>query len=310
MIGVFDLIDILDKALEKARPNLKNGKLADYIPELTKSNPENIAICIVDLDKNIYQSGDYDIKFTIQSVSKPIMLALALMENGEEKIFSKVGKEPSGDPFNSYMKLEIIKPSKPYNPFINAGAIAIASLVKGESLEAKEKKVLDFFRKMACNEEIYIDNSVFKSEKETGHRNRAIGHILKNEGIIEGDVEETLDLYFKQCSIKVTVKDLALMGLCFAQNGINYNGERVIDEKISKIIKAFMFTCGMYDESGEFAINVGIPAKSGVGGGIMGTVPFKYGLGTYAPSLDCKGNSIGGLDMLKVISEELNLSIL
>lgn len=305
-----NLNDVLNQAIQKAKPNLSKGKLADYIPELTKSNPENIGICMVDLEKNIYEAGDSNVKFTIQSVSKPIMLALALLEHDEEKIFSKVGKEPSGDPFNSYMKLEIVKPSKPYNPFINAGAIAIASIIKGENLQQKEDKILEFFRKMACNPDISINDSVFKSEKETGHRNRAIGHILKNEGIIEGDVEETLDLYFKQCSIEVTVKDLALMGLCLAQNGINYNGERIIDEKTSKIVKAFMFTCGMYDESGEYAINVGIPSKSGVGGGIMASVPFKYGIGTYSPSLDCKGNSIGGLDMLKFISEELNLSIL
>lgn len=302
--------NMLSDIIVSNRKHTANGQVATYIPELKKANGDDLGICIIDKYNNIYCAGDYDKKFTIQSISKTIVLAMALMDNEWDYVFSKVGMEPSGDPFNSIMKLETNDTKIPCNPMINAGAIVTTSLIKGKNLKDKEERMLSFFRKLAKNDSLQINNSVYESEKLTGDRNRAMAYLLKNDGIIEGDVNETLELYFKQCSIEVSVVDLARIGLLFANYGIDIEtGERVISENISRMIKTFMVTCGMYDASGEFAIKVGIPAKSGVGGGIMASVPKKMGIGIYGPSLDKKGNSIAGIKVLEDLSRQLELSI-
>ena len=292
----------------KERTN--NGQVATYIPELQKAHKNDLGICIIDKDNNIYCAGDYNKKFTIQSISKTIVLAMVLMDNDLDYVFSKVGMEPSGDPFNSIMKLETNDTKKPCNPMINAGAIATTALIKGKDLKEKEERMLSFFRKLAKNDNLQINDSVYMSEKLTGDRNRAMGYLLKNDGFIEGDVEEVLDLYFKQCSIEVDCMDLARIGMLFANYGVDIEtGERVIDRDISRMVKTFMVTCGMYDASGEFALRVGIPAKSGVGGGIMASVPKRMGIGIFGPALDKKGNSIGGLAILNKLSKDLDLNI-
>ena len=270
----------------------------------------DLGICIIDKDNKIYTAGNYNTKFTIQSISKPIVLAMALMDNDWTTVFSKVGMEPSGDPFNSIMKLETNDTKKPSNPMINAGAIVTTSLIKGSSLEEKEERMLQFFRRLANNDSIGINYEVYKSEKLTGDRNRAMAYLLKNDGFIDGDVEEVLDLYFKQCSIEIDCVDLARIGINLAMYGIDIESkERLISEKVSRMVKTFMVTCGMYDASGEFAIRVGIPAKSGVGGGIMASVPDIMGIGVYGPALDKKGNSIAGVKVLEDLSEKLELNI-
>ncbi len=301
---------ILKNTISSNKKYTSNGKVASYIPELKKANQDDLGICIIDKNNNIYCAGDYNKKFTIQSISKPIVLALALMDNEWEYVFSKVGMEPSGDPFNSIMKLETNDTKKPCNPMINAGAIATTALIKGKDLQEKEKRMISFFRKLAKNDSLQINEDVYKSEKLTGDRNRAMGYLLKNDGFIEGDVEEVLDLYFKQCSIEIDTVDLARIGLLFANYGIDMEtGERIISEDISRMVKTFMVTCGMYDASGEFALKVGIPAKSGVGGGIMASVPKRMGIGVFGPALDKKGNSIAGLKILEDLSKELELNI-
>ncbi|MPN05786.1 Glutaminase 2 [bioreactor metagenome] len=235
---------------------------------------------------------------------------MALMDNEWQYVFSKVGMEPSGDPFNSIMKLETNDTKKPCNPMINAGAIVTTSLIKGSTLEEKEERMLKFFRRMARNQNIGINYDVYKSEKMTGDRNRAMAYLLKNDGFIDGDVEEVLELYFKQCSIEIDAVDLARIGVNLASYGVDIaNGERIISESVSRMVKTFMITCGMYDASGEFAIKVGIPAKSGVGGGIMASVPNKMGVGVYGPALDKKGNSIAGVKVLQDLSQRMNLNI-
>ncbi|WP_297132193.1 glutaminase A [Terrisporobacter sp.] len=302
--------NMLSDIIVSNRKHTANGQVATYIPELKKANGDDLGICIIDKYNNIYCAGDYDKKFTIQSISKTIVLAMALMDNEWDYVFSKVGMEPSGDPFNSIMKLETNDTKIPCNPMINAGAIVTTSLIKGKNLKDKEERMLSFFRKLAKNDSLQINNSVYESEKLTGDRNRAMAYLLKNDGIIEGDVNETLELYFKQCSIEVSVVDLARIGLLFANYGIDIEtGERVISENISRMIKTFMVTCGMYDASGEFALKVGIPAKSGVGGGIMASVPNRMGIGVFGPSLDKKGNSIAGLKVLEDLAQRLSLSI-
>ncbi|MEG0855396.1 MAG: glutaminase A [Terrisporobacter sp.] len=301
---------ILQQIINSNKKYTLDGQVASYIPELRNANSEDLGICVIDMNNSMYSAGDCDKKFTIQSISKTIVLAMALMDNEWDYVFSKVGMEPSGDPFNSIMKLETNDTKKPCNPMINAGAIVTTSLIKGNTLQEKEDRMLAFFRKLAKNDTLQINESVYKSEKLTGDRNRAMGYLLKNDGYIEANVEETLDLYFKQCSIEVTVKDLARIGLLFSNYGIDIEtGKRIISEEICRMVKTFMITCGMYDASGEFALKVGIPAKSGVGGGIMASVPRKIGIGVYGPALDKKGNSIGGLRVLKTLSKKLNLNI-
>ena len=301
---------LLKDIIELNKKYTNYGQVASYIPELKNANAEDLGICIIDKDNNMYSAGDYKKKFTIQSVSKTIVLAMALMDNDWAYVFSKVGMEPSGDPFNSIMKLETDDTTKPCNPMINAGAIVTTSLIKGSSLKDKEERMLNFFRKIAKNDNIKINQAVYESEKLTGDRNRAMAYLLKNDGVIDGDVEEILDLYFKQCSIEVDAEDLARIGLIFANYGLDIEtGEQIISKNVSRMVKTFMVTCGMYDASGEFAIKVGIPAKSGVGGGIMASVPGKMGIGLYGPALDKKGNSIAGIKILEDLSKELELSI-
>ncbi|WIV13858.1 glutaminase A [Proteiniborus sp. MB09-C3] len=301
--------DLLSKIIEKNRHLTSKGKVASYIPALERVNPEYLGICIADMKGKLHLAGDYGQKFTLQSISKTISLMLAIIDNGTEKVFNKVGMEPTGDAFNSIVKLEIISPSKPLNPMINAGAIAVASLIKGEGPEEKFNRLLALFRKICQNEKLGINKEVYLSEKETGNRNRALAYFMKDVGIIDGDVEDVLDVYFRQCSIEVDCVDVARIGLFLANNGVVLEtGERIAEEKVAKTIKTFMVTCGMYNASGEFAINVGIPAKSGVGGGIMAAVPLRMGIGVFSPALDEKGNSIAGYGLLKDLSEELDLS--
>lgn len=300
----------LDKLIEDNKHLTKKGKVATYIPALAKANPEDLGICILNIDGSVLKAGKYNKKFTIQSISKTVSLMLAILDNGEELVFSKVGMEPTGDAFNSIIKLETTMPSKPFNPLINAGAIAIDSMIKGKNPEEKFDRLLNFFKKITGNKDLKINEEVYKSEKRTGNRNRAMAYFMKDNGIIEGDVEEILDVYFKQCSIEVDCVDIANIGLFLANGGKDFKtGERIVSEHLARIVKTFMVTCGMYNASGEFAIRVGVPAKSGVGGGIMAAVPNRMGIGIYGPSLDEKGNSIGGYGLLRDLSRLLDLSI-
>ncbi|WP_130892258.1 MULTISPECIES: glutaminase A [Fusobacterium] len=301
--------DLLDKLVKKNIAETKMGTVASYIPELDKAKKDALGLYIIDVNGNEYCSGDWDTKFTIQSISKIVTLMLAILDNGEEYVFSKVGMEPTGDPFNSIKKLETSSRRKPYNPLINAGAIAIASMIKGKDVRDRFQRLLEFFRKISEDETLDVNYKIYCGESETGNRNRAMGYFLKGDGIIEGNVEDALDIYFKQCSIEVTAKTLAKIALFLANNGKLSNGETVITPRIATIVKTLMVTCGMYDSSGEFAVRAGIPSKSGVGGGILSVVPGKMGIGVYGPSLDKKGNSIAGVLLLEDLSSELNLTI-
>lgn len=301
--------DLLNRLVKKNISETKLGTVASYIPELDKAKKDALGIYIIDNEGNEYFSGDYETKFTIQSISKIVALMLAILDNGEEYVFSKVGMEPTGDPFNSITKLETSRERKPYNPLINAGAIAVSSMIKGKDARDRFERLLDFFKKISEDETLDVNYKIYCGESETGNRNRAMGYFLKGEGIIEGNVEDALDIYFKQCSIEVTAKTLAKIGLFLANNGKLSTGETVITPKIATIVKTLMVTCGMYDSSGEFAVRAGIPSKSGVGGGILSVVPGKMGIGVYGPSLDKKGNSIAGVALLEDLSTELNLTI-
>jgi glutaminase len=277
--------NLLDDAIEYGRKFAEQGKPAAYIPELRKADPKQLGVAVVHRNGERWFSGDYNNIFTIQSISKVAALMLAVMDRGERYVFSRVGMEPTGDPFNSIIKLETIHTAKPFNPMINAGAIAVDSLILGKSMEDRLNRLVGFIRKLCHNDKIWFDEDVYKSESMTGFRNRALANFMKDAGIIEGEVEEVLDLYFKQCSVKVNAVDIAMMGAVLAGDGISpVTGESLIPRGIARLVKTFMVTCGMYDASGEFAVRVGLPAKSGVGGGIMATVPGKMGIGVFGPA--------------------------
>lgn len=296
---------LLNRLIEKNKLLTKEGKVADYIPALSCANPNELGVCIIDIDKNIYYSGDYNKKFTIQSISKVIALGLAIRDNGEKEVFKKVGMEGSDEAFNSFYKLDLVHGGKPANPMINSGAILTTSLIHGNGDE-KFNRLLELIRNILEDNTINYNKEVYKSEKKTGDKNRAIAYLLKNNGLIKGDVEEILDAYFKQCSIEVNCIDLAKLGFFFASKG---KQKTLLDERTINIITAIMNNCGMYNFSGEYAVNVGIPSKSGVGGGILAQVPNLYGIGIYGPALDEYGNSIGGYGLIKDLSQELDLSL-
>ena len=301
---------VLDQAVEYAKNFLHQGKPASYIPELAKVNSQLLGAAIVTTNGNTFVSGDYKEHFTIQSISKPIALILALKDRSEKYVFNRVGMEPTGDAFNSIIKLETVESSKPLNPMINAGAIAIDSFIKGNSVDEKFNRLLNFFKLLSNNSNLTYDKEVYRSEDATGFRNRALGNFIKDAGILNGNVNEVLELYFKQCSIKVSCKDIATIASVLASNGINpFNKQRVCEKHYTRLVKTFMVTCGMYDASGEFAVKVGLPAKSGVAGAIMAAVPEKMGIGVYSPNLDEKGNSIAGMKVLEYLSHRLDLSI-
>jgi glutaminase len=247
----------------------------------------------------------------MQSISKIISLMVALEECGEEKVFSKVGKEPTGDPFNSIVRLETYRIRKPLNPMINAGAIAISSLIPGADLDERQQKLLSFVREVTGNSQVFANLAVCNSENATGFRNRSLAWFLKDLGVIDSDVEVALSLYFWQCSMSISVLDLARIAAFLANDGIvPHSGKRLISVRTAKIVKGLMFTCGLYDGSGEFGVEAGIPAKSGVGGGILAASPGRLGLGVFGPALDERGNSVAGIHMLGALARELELSVL
>lgn len=300
---------LLQRIVEENRYLTKEGRVADYIPALAKANPNHIGICIVDLDGNIYKAGDTNIKFTIQSISKVISLMLAVMDYGQDYVFERVGYEGTDEPFNTLYKLDLPHKVKPANPMINAGAIVTTSLINGKG-DKKFKRILELTRTMANNPSITYNEEVYLSEKSTADKNRALAYMMKSRGMIHEDVEDVLDNYFKQCSIEIDTLDLANIGV-FIANGCKGldNYINVTSGKLNSIILGIMVTSGMYNHSGEYAVEVGIPSKSGVGGGIMAAIPNKLGIATFAPSLDKHNNSSAGQGMMKSLAAKLNLRL-
>lgn len=282
-----------------------DGEVATYIPELAKADPENFGICMITSDGRVFETGDADKLFTIQSISKPFTYGLALEVHGQEKVFRHVGVEPSGDAFNS---IELEKgTNRPFNPMINAGAITVSALLyEHYGDEALEQMLARF--SAAAGRPLAVDESVYQSESRTGHRNRAIAHLLLNFGMVHEKVEAALDLYFKQCSILVNCHDLAMMGATLSNLGKNpVSGVMAYDIDCVKDMLSIMFTCGMYDFSGEWAYKVGVPAKSGVSGGVMAVVNRQLGVASYSPRLDRRGNSCRGINVCVDLARELGL---
>jgi glutaminase len=294
--------------LHRRFAGLSTGKVATYIPELSKADPAAFGIVIATVDGHVYEVGATSQTFTLQSISKPLVYGAALEDRGRDRVERAIGVEPSGDAFNS-ISLEPVT-GRPRNPMINAGAIATAALIGGASAEARLARVVDAISAYA-GRPLAIDDAVYRSELETGHRNRAIGHMLRNYDIVEEDPTAALDLYFKQCSLLVDCRDLALMAATLANGGVNpVSGQRAVNAEFIQSILSVMTTCGMYDSSGEWVYRVGMPAKSGVGGGIIAVLPGQLGIGVYSPALDERGNSARGVQVCQTISSELGLHFL
>jgi glutaminase len=285
---------------------LGQGHVANYIPELARADVYAFGLAAQKTDGTMIACGDVDTRFSVQSVGKVMSLAMALKLFGFGEVFSHVLMEPSGDSFSSIIKLDT-KSDLPFNPMINAGAIQVASLLVNR---IGFQDAMQFARYMCMDDDIDLNEPVYHSEAQTGDRNRAIAYLLKSKGVLMADPEETLDLYFRLCSLNVTAKSLATMGLVLANDGQNpITGDHVIAPRHARAINSLMFTCGMYDGSGEFGVKVGIPAKSGVGGGIACSVKGRMGIGVYGPALDEKGNSVGGIAALEYLSHALHLHV-
>ena len=287
--------------------HLNQGRPANYIPELAKADPDLFGICLATADGEVYQVGDSQVPFTIQSISKPFVYGLALADCGRDEVLRRVGVEPTGQAFNSILLDQAN--NRPYNPMVNSGAIAVTSLVKGTNYEERFQRILQLFERFA-GRALSVDEAVFESERATGHRNRAIAYLELNFEMIEEPITEHLDLYFRQCSILITARDLAVMAATLANNGINpVTRERAISAEVVTSMLSVMASCGMYDFSGEWLYRIGLPAKSGVGGGIIAALPGQFGIGTFAPPLDERGNSVRGIKVCQELSSRYNFHL-
>lgn len=284
-----------------------SGAVADYIPELGKADPAHFGISLATLDGHVYEVGDTQVPFTIQSMSKPFVFALALDTLGAARVESVIGVEPSGDPFNS---IRLNAENHPFNPMVNAGAIACSGLI----YEAKGDGAFEYIRQALgrfAGRELDVDDAVYSSESLTGDRNRAIGYLLRTNAVIKDNVGSVLEVYFRQCAILVNARDIAVMAATLANRGINpVTGEQVLTPYAISRTLSVMTSSGMYDYAGEWIYRVGIPAKSGVGGGILAALPARIGLGSYSPKLDKHGNSVRGIKVCEALSAHYDLHML
>lgn len=294
-----DIAEILDLIAP-----MGDGIVADYIPELGKAERDWFGVAVATIDGAVHEAGDSGLPFTIQSISKPFVYGLALQDRGRAEVLRRVGVEPTGDAFNS---IEIDEESRrPYNPMVNAGAIVTAGMVRGDAEADRLSRVVAFLSDVA-GRELDLDEDVFRSERDTGDRNRAIAYFMKAHGMLD-DVEEVLDLYFHQCSVLVTCRDLAVMAATLANGGVNpITGAHALDRNHVESVLSVMATCGMYDFAGEWLYTVGLPAKSGVAGGVIAVLPGQLGIGVFSPPLDARGNSVRGIAVCQEISRRFHL---
>jgi glutaminase len=297
----------LQEVLDAVRPHT-DGEVASYIPELARADADAFGVALVSIHGSVHEAGDSGHEFTIQSVSKPFVFALALDQSGLAEVTRHVGLEPSGEPFNA-ISLEATS-GRPLNPMINAGAIVTTSLIRGDTAEDKFAVIRAGLQAFAARE-LDLDESVFRSEASTGDRNRALAYLTRSAGTLASTAEVATNAYFRQCSLLVTARDLAVMAATLATGGVNpVSGDRVISEDAARWTTAVMTSCGLYDESGEWLLRVGLPAKSGVGGGIVAVQPAQFGIGTFSARLDERGNSVRGVAMLRDLSERYGLHML
>ena len=302
-----DLQGLIEK-LHRRYATLTEGQLASYIPELARVNPNLFSIAVTTSAGETFSTGNVSTCFTMQSVSKPFVYGLAAEELGRAELHKRVGVEPSGEAFNSIVELEKVT-HRPYNPMINSGAIAVTSLLTPKDPKVRFEKILKLFADLS-GRALEIDEAVFQSERSTAHRNRSIAHLMRHFDVIEGDIDASLDIYFQQCSILADVTDLSRMAATLANGGVQpVSKTRVLAADTVRDMLSLMFTCGMYDSAGEWAFEVGLPAKSGVSGGLIAVVPGKMGIAVYSPLIDSRGHSHRGVAVIKDLSNELGLGI-
>lgn len=284
------------------------GRTAGYIPELAEVDPDQLAFCLVGPRGRVFTVGDESASFTIQSMSKPFVLALALQRHGRDAVFARVGAEPSGEPFNA-ISLEP-RTGRPANPMVNAGAIATTALIPGEDVDRRTAEIVAIMSAFA-GRSLWIDEAVAASESATGDRNRALAHLLKSYGVITGSVTDAVETYFRQCAVQVTVRDLAVMAATLAFGGRNpVTRDRVVSERVARDVTSIMASCGMYDFSGQWMLRVGLPAKSGVSGGVIALAPSQFGVAAFSPRLDEHGNSVRASRIVEILSERFGMHLL
>jgi glutaminase len=302
-----DYSTILSEIHKEVKTLIGKGKVADYIPALARVNPEQFGMAVATLEGKEYSTGDVQTRFSIQSISKVYTLAHAFGIEGN-KIWGRVGREPSGNPFNSLVQLEH-EHGFPRNPFINAGAMVITDILLN-NLENPYNEVLKFIRSLTENNTLEYDEEVAQSERQHGYRNAAVVNFLKSHNNIHSDVEEVLDLYFHHCSINMNTLELARSFLFLANHGILPGSrKKILTKSQAKRLNALMLTCGTYDEAGDFAFRVGLPGKSGVGGGIAAIIPGKLSVAVWCPALNEKGNSMAGLKALELFTTKTGISV-
>jgi glutaminase len=303
-------VDPITALLEKVLVEVRGqdaGMPAAYIPELAAVDPELLSFGVVGPRGRIMTVGDDGAAFTIQSMSKPFVLALALQTLGREAVLARVGAEPSGEPFNA-ISLEAGS-GRPANPMVNAGAIATTALIAGGDIDERTGRIVAVMSAFA-GRSLWIDEAVYASESLTGERNRALAHLLKSYGIIDGPVHDAVETYFRQCSVLVTVRDLAVMAATLAFGGVNpVTRERVVSERVARDVTSIMASCGMYDFSGEWMLRVGLPAKSGVSGGVLAIAPSQFGVAAFSPRLDAHGNSVRASAVVEIMSDRFGLHV-
>lgn len=307
----------LENIVKQALPYYTEGKAVSYIPALSDIKLDQISVCLIDGKGHKFRSGEADVVFGLQSISKIISFMWACHNHGLDKVLTLVDVEPTGDPFNSIVRLEVSEPGKPFNPMINAGAITISSILPGEDSAERVSGLQQFLEKLMGGH-CAVNDEVFQSEWVTAYRNRAIANYLKANGYLVGDVEVALETYLRQCAIEIDVEALAMIGLVIANDGKNpMTGQQIVDKKLAKVTKALMMTCGMYNASGKYAAFVGIPAKSGVSGGILCAVPNgqienlsgPIGIGVFSPAIDGLGNSVVGMKFLEMLSLKYEVGV-
>ena len=298
--------DYLARVLSACSDNAE-GALADYIPELANADPNKIALALSTVDGTIYSTGDAEVEFTIQSMSKPFAYALAIKTHGLEYVLQKVGVEPSGEAFN---QISLGQDQLPKNPMINSGAITTHALLPHKKTVSRAEKLRRFLSELA-GRELSFDESVYESEVKTAFRNMSIGYMLRTVGVLDEDPEEIVHGYIKQCAIKVTVKDLAMIASVLANGGVQAKtGKRILERSVVRQVLSVMMTCGMYDAAGDWLTTVGIPAKSGVAGGIIGVLPGQVGIAVFSPKLDEHGNSVRGVEIFERLSNDMGLHLM
>ena len=284
------------------------GALADYIPELARADPERFGIALVSMDGHVYGVGDAEVPFTIQSVSKPFVYALALADLGLHEVLERVGAEPSGEAFNA-IRLDPVT-GRPPNPMVNAGALLTTSLVRAADPGERFERIRGCLSAFA-GRELEVDETLYASELGSASRNRALAYLMQSAGSLRADVEETIDVYCRQCSVAVTARDLGVMAATLANGGVNpVTGAQVVTEAVAVRALSLMATCGMYDFSGEWLLRVGLPAKSGVAGGLIAVSPAEFGIGVFSPRLDARGNTVRGVAVARELSERFDLHLM